>query len=180
MPGGFYVEGKAEKTDITQIVEICKKLWLSVDFWSEPLSEIQIDGTGVTLPLPVVTIDGLPSSVAIVRAVAMLKFRMVGNTDTNPNNLDGDSMPDLSQVIQVGASGMWADAIYFKDRQFGLESETREGGDVCIGSINIASSDKVSGSGVYEFQWLLAKAVSDFIILNDVQIGVRLWYGGYF
>lgn len=176
MPGGFYVEGKAEKTDITQLVEICKKLWLSVDFWSEPLTEVQIDGAGVTISLPSITINNLPDNVAIERAVAMLKFRMVGNSDTNPNNLDGDSMPDMSQVVQIGSYGIWTDAIYFKDGQFGLEGETREGGDVFIGSINISGPSKVNGNGVYEFQWLLAKAVSDFLLLNDVQVGIRLWY----
>jgi hypothetical protein len=71
---------------------------------------------------------------------------------------------------------MWADAIYFKDGQFKLEGETREGGDVCIGSFNIAGLNKVNGNGIYEFQWLLAKAVSDFLNLNDVQIGIRSWY----
>ena len=109
----------------------------------------------------------------------MFKFRMVGNTDTNPNNLDGDSMPGISQVMQIGYSGIWADAIYSKDGQFGLEGETREGGDVCIGSIDIAGPEKVNGNGVYEFRWLLAKAVSDFLILNDVQVGIRLWYRSY-
>jgi len=177
MPGEFYIEGKAEKLDITQLVEICKKQLLPMDFWSEPQEEVQIDGAGVTLSLPAVTVDSLPSGVIVTRAVAMLKFRMVENTDTDPNNLDGDSMPDMSQVIQIGASGMWADAIYFKDGQFKLEGETREGGDVCIGSINIAGLNKVNGNGIYEFRWLLAKAVSDFLNLNDVQVGIRLWYG---
>jgi hypothetical protein len=35
----------------------------------------------------------------------------------------------------------------------------------------------VNGNGIYEFRWLLAKAVSDFLNLNDVQVGIRLWYG---
>jgi len=178
MPGKFYIEGKAEKLDITQLVEICKKQLLPMDFWSEPREEVQIDGAGVTLSLPAVTVDSLPSGVIVSRAVAMLKFRMVENTDTDPNNLDGDSMPDMSQVIQVrdGSSGIWTDAVNFVDGQFGLEGETREGGDVCIGSINISGLGKINGNGVYEFQWLLAKAVSDFLNLNDVHVGIRLWY----
>jgi hypothetical protein len=178
MPGGFYIEGKAEKLDITQLVEICSKQLLSIDFWSEPQEEVQVDGTGNTISLPVITMDGLPSGVVIERAIAMLKFRMVENTDTNPNNLDGDSMPDMSQVVQIceSSSGIWTDAIYFVDGQFSLEGETREGGDVCIGSINVAGINKVNGNGTYEFQWLLAKAVADFINLRDVQVGIRVWY----
>ena len=69
-------------------------IMLSIDFWSELQEEVQVDGTGNTISLPTVTIDGLPSSVVIERAIAMLKFRMVENTDTNTNNLDGDSMPE--------------------------------------------------------------------------------------
>jgi len=178
MPGEFYIEGKAEKLDITQLVEICKKQLLPIDFWSEPQEEVQIDGTGITVSLPAITIDGLPSGVVIDRAVAMLKFRMVENADAAANNLDGDTLPDMSQVIQIReiSFGIWADAIHFVDGQFGIEGETREGGDVCIGSINIAGQSKVNGNGIYEFQWLLAKAVSDFLVFNDVQVGIRVWY----
>jgi len=176
MPGEFYIEGKAEKLDITQLVEICKKQQLPIDFWSEPLAEIQIDGTGITVSLPSITIDSLPSGIAVERAVAMFKFRMVGNTDTSTNNLDGDTMPAMSQVIQISSFGTWVDAIPFIDGQFQLEGETREGGDVCIGSINIAGPGKVNGNGIYEFQWLLAKAVSDFLVFNDIQAGIRVWY----
>jgi hypothetical protein len=103
---------------------------------------------------------------------------MVENTSSNPNNLDGDSMPDMSQVIQFtdGISGIWNDAIYFADGQFSLEKETKEGGDVCIGSINIAGIDKVNGNGNYEFYWLQAKSIEDSLNLKDMQVGIRLWY----
>jgi hypothetical protein len=178
MPGGFYIEGKAEKIDITQLVEMCSKQLLPIDFWSEPQEELQVDGAGITVSLPVVTVDSLLSGAIVARTVAMFKFRMVENTDTSTNNLDGDTLPGISQVIQMrdGSSGIWTDAIYFVDGQFSLEGETREGGDVCIGSINIAGTGKVDGNGVYEFRWLLAKAISDFLNFNDIQVGIRVWY----
>ena len=65
---------------------------------------------------------------------------------------------------------------FIADGQFSLEGETKEGGDVCIGSINIAGIDKVNGNGNYEFYWLQAKSIEDSLNLKDMQVGIRLWY----
>ncbi len=178
MPGKFYIEGKTEKLDITPLVEICKKQLLPIDFWSSPQNEVQISSGGIDLSLPSITIEGLPDGIVIVRAIAMLKFRMIENTSASPNNLDGDSMPDMSQVIQFtdGLSGTLYDAIYFADGQFSIEKETTEGGDVCIGNINIAGINQVNGNGTYSFYWLQAKSIEDSLNLKDIQLGIRLWY----
>jgi flagellin-like hook-associated protein FlgL len=211
MTGGFYIEGKKEKLDISEIVNIVNEMksivsdvktditqiqndivqvqndisqvvvtsgkqLLSMDFWSAPQEEVQIGGAAGTVSLPAVTVEGLPTGATILRAIAMLKFRMVENTNAAANKLDGGTVADTSQVIQVrdDSPGAWADAVPFADGQFGLEGEIREGGDVCIGSIDI--SDTVTGDDIYEFQWLLGKAVSDFLRFNDVQVGIRAWY----
>ena len=211
MTGGFYIEGKKEKLDISEIVNIVNEMksivsevktditqiqndivqvqndvsqvvvtsakqLLSMDFWSAPQEKSRINGAGVTVSLPTVTVEGLPTGATVLRAIAMLKFRMVENTNAAANRLDGGTVPDTSQVIQVrdDSPGAWADAITFVDGQFGLEGEVREGGDVCIGSVNIAGV--VVGNDGYEFQWLLGKAVSDFLDFSDVQVGIRVWY----
>jgi flagellin-like hook-associated protein FlgL len=211
MTGGFYIEGKKEKLDISEIVNIVNEIksivsdvknditqiqndivqvqndvsqvvvtsgkqLLSMDFWSAPQEEVQIGGAAGTLSLPSVTVDGLPVGATVLRAIAMLKFRMVENTNAAANKLDGGTVAGTSQVIQVrdDSPGAWADAAPFADGQFGLEGEIREGGDVCIGSINIASI--VVGNDGYEFQWLLGKAISDYLRFNDVQVGIRVWY----
>jgi len=204
MPGEFYIEGKAEKLDISEIVNIVNEMkgivnevktnitqvqndvsqvvlssgkqLLSMDFWSEPLEEARINAAGITVSLPTVTIGGLPGDAVILRAIAMFKFRMVENTNAAANKLNGGTIAATSQVIQVrdDTPGAWGDAINFADDQIGLDGETREGGDVCIGSIDISSI--VDGNDGYEFQWLLGKADLDFISFNDVQIGIRVWY----
>jgi len=204
MPGEFYIEGKAEKLDISEIVNIVNEMknivsevkndivqvqndvsqvvvssgkqLLSMDFWGEPVEEVQIDAAGVSVSLPGVTIDGIPAGATILRAIAMLKFRMVENTNAAANKLNGGTVAGTSQVIQVrdDTPGAWGDAINFADDQFGLAAEIREGGDVCIGSIDI--SGVVVGNDGYEFQWLLGKADLDFINFNDVQVGIRVWY----
>ena len=183
MPGEFYIEAKKEKLDITDIKNLISEIQTSVasmasmaNFWSDPLEEVQIDGTGVTVTLPGVTLDGIPSGASILRAIAMFKFRMVENTNAAANKLNGGTMPGTSQVMQVrdGTPGTWINAINFADNLFGLEGQTRESGDVCIGSMDI--SDIVDGNGNYEFRWLLGRADSDFINFNDVQMGIRVWY----
>ena len=211
MTGGFYIEGKKEKLDISEIVNIVNEMksivsevktditqiqndivqvqndvsqvvvtsgkqLLSMDFWSVPHERARINGAGATVSLPTVAVEGLPTGATVLRAIAMLKFRMVENTNAAANSLDGGTVPDTSQVIQVrnDSPGAWADAAPFANGQFELEGEIREGGDVCIGSINI--SGIVVGNDGYEFQWLLGKAIADFLDFNDVQVGIRVWY----
>ncbi len=197
MPGEFYIEGKKEKIDITDIKNLISQIQTSVtqvqsdvtsivtssggqlsstDFWSNPIEEVQISAAGVTVSLPAVTVEGLPGGAVILRAVAIFKFRMVENTNAAANKLNGETVAGTSQVIQVrdDTPGVWGDAVNFVDDQIGLAAEVREGGDVCIGSIDI--SDIVGGNDIYEFRWLLGKADLDFISFNDVQVGIRVWY----
>ena len=199
MPGEFYIEGKAEKLDITDIKEIISQMQTSItqiqsdvtsivittgvqlscaDFWSETFDEadVEIDAAGETKDLPVVTIEKIPSGATVLRAMAMFKFRMLGNTNTGANRLNGGTVPETSQVIQVrdDTPGDWGDAINFVDSQYAIEGETREGGDVCFGIIDI--SNIVNGNGVYEFQWLLARPLLNYMLFCDVQMGIRAWY----
>ena len=144
------------------------------------MEEVQLgDGVaGATVSLPTVTVADLPSGATIVRAIAMFKFRMIENTNAAANKLNGGTVANTSQVIQVrdDTPGTWYDAINFVDDQFGLAAETREGGDVLIGSIDIAGSGKVDANDGYNFQWLLARADLDFLNFNDVAVGLRIWY----
>ena len=211
MPGEFYIEGKTEKLDITDIKTLISQLQTGVtqmqdiisqlqndvtqvqgdiasvitaigeklsiaDFWSNPIEEVQVNAAGVTVTLPGVAIDDIPAGATILRAIAMFKFRMVENTNAAANKLNGSTVAATSQVIQVrdDTPGAWVDAINFVDDQFGLGGQTREGGDVCIGSIDVASV--VVGNDGYEFRWLLGRADLDSINFNDVQVGIRVWY----
>jgi len=199
MPGGFYIEGKQESIDITDIRNIISEIQSSItqiqndvnsivvttgvqlscaDFWSETIDEadVEIDSAGETKVLPPVMVEKVPSGASVLRAVAMFKFRMLANTNTDPNRLNGGTVPLTSQVIQIrdSAPGEWGDAISFVDSQYAVEGETREGGDVCFGAIDI--SDIVAGNGIYEFQWLLARPLLDYMLFCDVQMGIRVWY----
>jgi len=212
MAGEFYVEGKKQQLDLTDIKNISTQLQNIVtqmenvltqvqntvtqvqnnvtqiqsdvttiktttgeqlsnaDFWSDPQEEAQINAAGITVPLPTIAITGIPAGATILRAIAMFKFRMLENTNAAANKLNG------AQVIQVRADtpGGWNDAINLVDDQFGIAASLREGGDVCIGSIDI--SGIVTGNDGYEFQWANGKADRDFLNFNDVQVGIRVWY----
>ena len=199
MPGEFYIEGKAEKLDITDIKDLISQIQtsivqvqndvsqvvfssgkqlLSMDFWSETFdeAEVEIDAAGETKDLPPITVEKLPSGASVLRAVAMFKFRMIGNTNAGANRLNGGTVPETSQVIQIrdDTPGDWGDAINFVDSQYAIEGETREGGDVCFGTIDV--SNIVNGNGIYESQWLLARPLLNYMLFCDVQMGIRVWY----
>ena len=161
-----------------QTDKIAGKMLFCMDFWSDPQEEVPVGDAvaGATEALPSVTIADLPTNATIVRAIAMFKFRMIENTNAAANKLNGATVAAISQVIQVDdsvATG-YVDAINFVDDQFGIAAETREGGDVLIGSIDIAA--RVDGNDTYSVRWLLARADLDFLNFNDCQVGLRIWY----
>lgn len=162
--------------DIDELKASKGRQLFSMDFWSNPQEEVSIPAMAGTLTLPSVTVADLPAGATIVRAIAMLKFRMVENTNVAANKLNGATVPATSQVIQVrdDTPGTWRDAVNFVDDQFGLAASTREGGDVLIGSVDIAV--EVDGNDTYEFQYLLALADVASLNLNDCQTGLRIWY----
>jgi len=141
-----------------------------IDFWSVPQEEVAIPAVAADQALPNVTVAGIPAGVTITRVIAMVKFRVVENTNVAANKLSG------AQEIQVrdDTPGAWADAINFVDDMFGLAASTREGGDVYIGAIDLSAT--VDGNDTYNFQWDEALADLAAINLNDVQIGLRIWY----
>ena len=144
----------------------------SMDFWSDPQEEVVVTADHTTPGLPTVTIADLPPGATRVRAIAMFKFRMVENTNAAENSIDHTD----PQPIQVrsDAPGTWRDAINFVDEQFTIAATTREGGDVLIGSIDVAI--EVDENDGYNFQWLNAEAHLGNLQFNDVQTGIRIWY----
>ena len=79
----------------------------------------------------------------------------------------------MTQIQDDGLSG-WVDAINFVDDFFTLADTTREGGDVIIGTEDVAV--RVDENDTYNLRYLLGKADQDFINFNDVQVGLRIWY----
>lgn len=163
-------------TDVDGLKTSRDRQLFSMDFWSAPQEEVAIPAVAATLTLPTVTIADLPAGATVVRAIAMLKFRMIENINGAANKLNGATVAATSQVIQVrdDTPGTWRDAIKFVDDQFGIAASTREGGDVLIGDTDIAV--EVDANDGYNFQYLLASADLLGINLNDCQVGLKIWY----
>lgn len=147
------------------------KFYHVLDYWSVPDDSISVTNVAADIALPSVVVAGLPAGATIVRVIAMFKFRAVANINVgNPNALNG------AQEIQVNDSAAtgWVDAINLVTDQFTLDADTREGGDVFIGAIDISA--RVDGNDTYSFQWDEAVADVDGINFNDLQTGLRVWY----
>lgn len=156
---------------VQRLMDIQSALY-SMDFWSLPQEEVEVTNVVGDKALPNVIVADLPASADVVRVIAMFKFRMVENTNAAINKLDG------VQEIQVrdALPGAWTDAINFVDDLFTLAGgpDTREGGDVIIGAIDVAAT--VVGNGTYNFQWDDALADANGLRFNDIQVGLRIWY----
>lgn len=153
------------------------KILCAMDFWSDLIEQISLDGdTAGDHTLPPVAVGDLPTNATIIHAYLMFKFRMIENTHAETaNGLDGATSANTSQVIQIDKeTGSYIDAINFVDSQFTIAAATREGGDVIIGSIDIAT--EVDANTTYEIKWLQALAKEDLLNFNDVQMGIRIWY----
>jgi hypothetical protein len=157
-------------TDIAALATQTGRQLFCVDYWSLPQEEVAIPAVAADQALPDVTVAGIPTGATITRVIAMIKFRVVENTNVAANKLSG------AQEIQVrdDTPGAWADAINFVDDMFSLAASTREGGDVYIGAIDLSAT--VVGNDTYNFQWDEALADLAAINLNDVQTGLRIWY----
>jgi len=148
----------------------------TMDCWSAGLEEVQLAAAAGDDALPSITIADLPAGATIVKAIVMFKFRMIENTYAGVNKLNGATVAATSQVIQVDDSAAtgYVDAINFVDDFFTLGDAAREGGDVIIGTVDVAA--RVDGNDTYDFRWLQDRADQDFINFNDCQVGLRIWY----
>src|SRR3990167_4700780 len=142
----------------------------TMDFWSLPQEEVALTNVAGDVALPDITVAELPSGATVVRAVVLFKYRVIENTNASANKLSG------AQEIQVrdDTPSACIDAINFLDDQLGIAASTIQGGDVVIGSIDVAAT--VDGNDTYNFQWDEGVADLANINFNDVQIGLRLWY----
>lgn len=172
-------KGKAYALARHEILVALDRTLFCMDFWSAPQEEVSVPAVADTLPLPSVTVADLPNGATIVRAIVIFKARVIENTNAAANNLDGATVANTSQVIQIkdSAAGDWNDAINFVDNQFGIAAgPLREVGDVLIGSIDISGAGKVDANDTYALRWLLAKADLASLNFNDCACGLRIWY----
>lgn len=141
-----------------------------MDFWSDIQEEVVITAAMADVALPNVVVAGLPAGVTITRVVAMIKFRVIENTNVAANRLTG------AQTIEVrdDTPGTWRTAINFADDLFHLAASIREGGDMYIGDNDIIV--EVDGNDTYNFQWADGDADLANLQFNEVQVGLRIYF----
>ena len=143
--------------------------------WSESQLTVTIPAAAGTLTLPSVVMAALPVGATITRARAILTSRIIYNTNAAANKLNGATVAATSQVIQIKKdAGAWVDAINFIDDQFSQAGLVSEGGVFIPGSMNLAAT--VTGNGTYTFQWLLARADLDAIVMQGVKMAIQVSY----
>ena len=177
MPGEFYIEGKKEKVDISQIVagltgleQKLKSLVTPVDFWSIADDVIDLPAAATDVNLPDVVVSGLPTGIALVRVVTILKVRAIENT-----NAGGSNAINGAQYIQVRkSSGSWVNAINLPDNLWTVAVSTREAGDVLIANIDVKAT--MDGDGTYNFKFQNALVDLASLRLNDVLVGLRFYF----
>jgi len=147
------------------------KLLGPIDLWSDFAMPLTIGTAPVTQTLPSITIAGIPVGAALVRAVMLVKFRAISEDSTANNSLSGD------QVIQAekAVGGAWVTGIDVVDGQLFCSLSSRDTGDVLVGQTDIKAQVPANGA-VIDFQWLDSLALGDTLYIEDLQVGLRLWF----
>jgi hypothetical protein len=144
---------------------------LCQDFWSSPASLITLNNAPADVSLPSVLTN--INAINMVQASLMFKFRLIENTNVGANGLDGIQ----SIAIQDPVGLAWTTAITFPAGFFAMPLTAREGGDVIIGAINIASViQNAFMSNIFPIRWTQALALANDLNFNDIQMGIRVWF----
>jgi hypothetical protein len=136
----------------------------------------------ITVTIPAGAADtNLPNVVlptiagAVIRNVYVgLKFRMIENTNVAANKMNG------AQAIRIKENGgAWGvddvAAINIVDDQWAVALSTREGGDVQIGTIDVAA-EVAAFNATYNVRFENATADVASLVLYDVQVFLIVTY----
>ena len=141
-----------------------------IDLWSPYSTQVHLTSVQEDKSLPSITFAGLPVGAAVVRAVMMLKYRTLENTNAAINSISGAQNVQAEKAVD----GAWLTAIALGGGECSVPASTRESGDVMMGTDDIKSQVPANGA-VIEFKWTGAKSTQDSLNFNDVQVGLRIW-----
>jgi len=142
-----------------------------LDLWSTYATQIVLATVAGDKTLPSITIAAVPTGAVIQRAVMMLKFHYLENTNAAVNNVSG------AQNIQAQkhVSGSWLTGIALAGGELRIGAGAVGSGDIMMGGSDI--KDQVPANGaVMDFKWTSALAAQNNLNINDIQIGLRLFF----
>lgn len=142
-----------------------------LDLWSGHAPQVVVSTVAGDKALPSITIAGIPAGAVIQRAVMMLKFRYLENTNAAVNSLSG------SQVIQAQkhVGGAWLTGIALAGGELAIGASALGSGDIMMGGNDIKDQVPANG-GVMDFKWTSALAAQNNLNINDVQVGIRIFF----
>lgn len=152
-----------------------------VDFWSDIDNRVTIAAAAADLDFPDVVVAGLPSSITLIRVIAMVKVRAIRDTSVADNFID-----QANKALRVRKStGVWGTddvvAINFDQNEWYVVASQKEAGDVILGDNDVKA--EVDGNGTYNFRSEetnrgdAISALANNLELYDVQTGLRFYFG---
>jgi hypothetical protein len=149
-------------------------LWIAPDSGQALTPQITIDTTPTLLDLGTFTFNDLwvPIDADIAKVILMLKFGNKQDDSGVDNYLDG------AQYIRVKSTGDFITAINFAGGELAVTASSKENGDVIFGDrdLRLVMDADPSGWNSIDVSWYNATAFGDSMYLNDVQIGLRLYF----
>ena len=115
--------------------------------------------------------EEIPTGAVVLRAIVMMKYRAIEDNSGSANGLVLAGTEHI-QIDKTG--GTYIDAIKLLASQWQVAGDTRDGGDVLIGNIDVAA--EVDGNDTYELKLENADATGGDLLLRDVQTGVRIYF----
>lgn len=149
-------------------------LWIAPDAGQALTSQITLNTTPTLIDLGTFSFGDLwiPIDADIAKAILMLKFGNKLDDSGADNYLSG------AQYIRVKSTGDFITAINFAGGELYVTASSRENGDVIFGNqdIRLVMDADPSGWNSIDVSWYNATAFGDSMYLNDVQIGLRLYF----
>ena len=146
-------------------------LMSTLDLWSSYSTQIQLNTIMGDKVLPSITIAGLPSGATVIRAIMMLKYRTLENTNAAINGVSGGQNIQAEKAV----SGSWVTGIALGGGECSVPASTHETGDVMMGTADISTQVPANGA-VMNFMWTNGIAAQNNLNFNDVQVGLRIWF----
>lgn len=150
-------------------VTIAPPSWGFLDFWClTPINSITLPAVAADVALPSVVIASLPSFITVLRADPVFKWGLRNNSNAAVNKLSGD------QYIQISPDGVtYTDCLKWVDDMLWTDASSLGPGDIRVG---IDMSAIVTGNGTYQFRWHNALVDGASLLLEDVDMGIRIYY----
>lgn len=159
----------------TTIVATIDRVSSFLDFWSEIDPIVTVTATALTQSLPSIVVTDIPCCSTINHVTLAMKYRAVENSSScGSNNLVVACGATPHVQVDICGGGSFVDGIKMVCGMSQVATSSRDGGDVWVGDIDLAS--EVTGNATYVVQWECVDASRACLLFRDVQVGLRVYF----